>query len=114
MVDPAAIRRAMKDVINNNTILSMAARNFGISKTTTTISRYLLKFQEQDTPTDFEYTARNDVKKIFSAAQEFELAEYFKQAAKLRYGLTKKEAVKLAFKPLGMAKKMMWLCHRVG
>ena len=84
-VDPAAIGRAIKDVINNNIIVRMAARNFEISKTT--ISRYLLKFQEQETPTDFEYTARNDVKKIFSVTQEFELDEYFKQAAKLRYGL---------------------------
>jgi hypothetical protein len=74
----------------------MAARNLGISETT--ISRHLLKFQEQETPTDFEYTARNDVNKIFNAAREFELVEYFKQAAKLRYGLTKKEAVKLAFR----------------
>jgi hypothetical protein len=57
-----------------------------------------LKFQEQETPTDFEYTARNDVKKIFSATQKFDLVEYFKQAAILRFGITKKEAVKLAFK----------------
>jgi hypothetical protein len=74
----------------------MAARNFGISKTT--ISRHLLTFQKQETPTHFEYTARNDVKKIFIATQEFELVEYFKHAAKLRYGPTKKEAVKLPFK----------------
>jgi hypothetical protein len=31
-----------------------------------------------------------------SVPQEFELVEYFKQAAKLQYDLTKKEAVKLA------------------
>jgi hypothetical protein len=31
-VDPATIRRAIKDVINNNTILRMSARNFGIEK----------------------------------------------------------------------------------
>jgi len=74
----------------------MAARNFGISKTA--IGHHLLKFREQETPTDFEYTARNDGKRIFSATQEFELVEYFKQAAKLPYDLTKKEAVKLAFK----------------
>jgi len=49
----------------------MAVRNFGISETS--ISRHLLKLQEQETPTDFEYTARNYVKKIFSATQEFEL-----------------------------------------
>jgi len=74
----------------------MAARNFGILKST--ISRHLLKFQEQETHTDFEYRATNDIKKIFSATQKFELVGYFKQAAKLRYGVTNKEAVKLAFK----------------
>jgi hypothetical protein len=73
----------------------MAACNFGISKTA--LSRHLLKFQEQATPTDFEYTARNDVKEILSATQELELVEYFKQAAKLPYGLTKKETLKHTF-----------------
>jgi hypothetical protein len=43
----------------------MATWNFEISKTT--LSHHLLKFQEEETPTDFEYTVRNDVKKIFSA-----------------------------------------------
>jgi hypothetical protein len=57
----------------------------------------LLKFQEQETHTDFAYMARNDVKKIFSTKQEFELVEFFKTAEKLHYGLTKKEALKLAF-----------------
>jgi hypothetical protein len=45
----------------------------------------LLKFQEQETCTDFAYTARDDVKKIFSTKQEFELAEFFKKAEKLHY-----------------------------
>ena len=35
-----------------------------------------LKFQEHETRTDFEYRAINDVKKIFSATQEFEFGEY--------------------------------------
>jgi hypothetical protein len=34
---------------------------------------------------------------MFSTTQEFEMVKYFKQAAKLQYGLTKKEALKLAF-----------------
>jgi hypothetical protein len=33
----------------------------------------------------------------FSVPQEFELVKYFKQAAKLHYCLTNKEALKLAF-----------------
>jgi len=39
--------------------------NFGISKTT--LSRHLMKFQEKETPTDFQYTARIVVEEIFSA-----------------------------------------------
>ena len=88
----------------------MATCNFGISKTT--LSHHLLKFQEQETPTDFEYTARNDVKKIFSDTQEFELVEYFRQAAKLHYVLTKKEALKLTFqygKENGVVMPQSWI-----
>jgi hypothetical protein len=57
-----------------------------------------MKFQEQENSFSFEYTARNYVKKVFIAAQELELVEYFKQVATLHYGLIKKEALKLAFK----------------
>jgi len=53
-------------------------------------------FQEQGIPTYFEYRARNGVKNIFTFTQEFIFVEDFKQAAKLHYGLTKKEAVILA------------------
>jgi len=66
----------------------------------------LLKFQEQETCTDFANTARNDVKKIFSTKQEFELVEFFKKAEKLHYGLTKKEALKLAFQFGNYAKEL--------
>jgi hypothetical protein len=44
MVDPAGIGQAIKDVINNNTKVRIAAHNFGISKTT--LSHHFLKFQE--------------------------------------------------------------------
>ena len=56
----------------------MAAYNFGISKTT--LIHHLLKFQEKENPTNFEYTARNDVTKIFSATKK----EFFKLA--FQYG----------------------------
>ena len=88
----------------------MATWNFGISKTT--LSHHLLKFQEQETPTYIEYTAQNDVKKIFSATLEFELVEYFKQAAKLHYVLTTKEALKLTFqygKENGVVMPQSWV-----
>jgi hypothetical protein len=52
----------------------------------------LTKLQGQGTHADFEHTARNGLKKLFSAKQETEMAEYFEQAAELHYGLTKKEA----------------------
>ena len=35
-----------------------------------------LKYQEPETRTDFECTAINDDKKIFSATQEFEFGDY--------------------------------------
>jgi hypothetical protein len=57
----------------------MAASNFGISKTTQ--PSYLLKFKKQEIPADFEFTARNYVKKIFSATLGLELVECFKQVA---------------------------------
>jgi len=36
-----------------------------------------LNFQEHETRTDFEFRDINDVKKIFSATQQFEFFEYF-------------------------------------
>jgi hypothetical protein len=56
-----------------------------------------MRFQEQGNSFNFEHTARNDVKKVFSATQELELVAYLKKAATLHYGLTKNEALKLAF-----------------
>jgi hypothetical protein len=53
-----------------------------------------MKFQEQETLADFEYTARNYVNEIFSAKQELELIEYFKKAAELHCGVTIKETFK--------------------
>jgi hypothetical protein len=57
--DPAAIGWAIKNVIINNTKVKMAASNSGISRTT--LSCHLFKFQEQERPTDFEYTAKNNL-----------------------------------------------------
>jgi hypothetical protein len=93
-VDVVAIERAVQDVIKNKTKVRTATHDFGISRTT--LSHYLMRFQEQENPFNFEHTARNDVK-VFSATQELELVEYFKQAATLHYGLMKNEALKLAF-----------------
>jgi hypothetical protein len=73
----------------------MVACNFGISKTTLTYQ--ILRFQEQASATDFEYAARDNAKKSFSATQKLELVKYFKQAAKLHYGYTEDETLKLAF-----------------
>jgi hypothetical protein len=58
--DPAATGQAVKDTINNNTKLRVAALNFGISKTK--LSCYLWQFQEQEPPTDFECSVRNSAK----------------------------------------------------
>jgi hypothetical protein len=65
-IDSVAIGWALKYLINNKTKVSMAAHNIWLPKAI--VSRHLLKFKEQESPTDFEYTARNNVKKIFSAS----------------------------------------------
>jgi len=83
-VDPVAMGQAVKDIINNNKILRMAAFNFGISKTN--LSCYLLQFQEQEPPSPLQF------QEILIASHEFELVEYFKQAATFLYAVTKKEA----------------------
>jgi hypothetical protein len=56
-----------KDVINIKTKTRMAG---GISETT---KPSFVEVQEQESPTDFEYTAGNDVTKIFSATQRLDL-----------------------------------------
>jgi hypothetical protein len=54
-----------------------------------------MKFQKQEN--SFEYTARNDVKKVFLDTEELELVEYFKQAATLNYGLMKQGSSQTCF-----------------
>jgi hypothetical protein len=66
--DSVAIGRASKDVIINETKVRMAAHNVRISKNL--LSHHLVKFQEQESLTDFEYTARHVAKKIFSATRD--------------------------------------------
>jgi hypothetical protein len=56
--------------INIITRIRTEGRNFGISETT---KPSFVEVQEQESPTDFEYTARNDVTKIFIATQRLEL-----------------------------------------
>jgi hypothetical protein len=59
----------------NEIKVRMAARNVGISKNL--LSYHLLKFQEQESLTDFEYTARHVAEKIFSATQGLEVVKSF-------------------------------------
>jgi DNA-binding protein YbaB len=57
-----AIGKTIKEVINNKTTIRAVSCNFEISKIPQ--SRHLMKFQEKQILTDFEYTAVNDVKSI--------------------------------------------------
>ena len=90
-----AIGQAVNAVINKKTEVRAAVRNFTIYETTP--SRLLTEFEEQEFPTDFVYAARNYVKGTFSTSQKVYLVRYFKQAAKLRYVVIMKWALKIAF-----------------
>ena len=94
-VDINAIERAAADVLKNGTKIRTAARNFGVSKTT--LDRHIKKFNSIAQSADFVYEAKYDVKKVFNKDQELEIVDYVKQAAKLHYGLTKKDVLKLAY-----------------
>jgi len=71
----------VKGVINKGTAVRTAKSSFGISKPK--LSCHLLKFQDKEPPIDFEHTAKNNIKKVFSATWEFELVDCLNQAAKL-------------------------------
>jgi hypothetical protein len=94
-IDVEALSRAVTNVLQNNTKIRTAARNFGVSRTT--LTRHLLKHRVIPDQLAFKYEARNDVKRIFSNVEELELVEYCKQAARLHHGLTKKGILNLAF-----------------
>jgi hypothetical protein len=69
----AAIGRAVKGVISNSRAVRRATGSFGISKPK--LRCHLLKFQDKKLPTDFEHTAKNNIKKMFSVTREFELVD---------------------------------------
>jgi transposase-like protein len=80
-IDVEALSRAVTNVLQNNTKIRTAARNFGVSRTT--LTSHLLKHRVIPDQFAFKYEARNDVKRIFSNVEELELVEYCKQAARL-------------------------------
>jgi hypothetical protein len=73
----------------------MTAGNVGISKNL--LSHHLLKYQEQESLTDFKYTARHVAKKIFSATQGLELVVFHlsctKDSPKLAFWYGKEDSV---------------------
>ncbi|WP_341658275.1 helix-turn-helix domain-containing protein [Blattabacterium cuenoti] len=95
-VDIDAVKLAAADVLDKGMKIRTAARKHGISKTT--LDRHLKKNETLVNPQGtFEYIIKNDVRKVFTDKQELELVEYYKQAARLHYGLTKRDALKLAY-----------------
>jgi transposase-like protein len=94
-IDVEALSRAVTNVLQNNTKIRTAARNFGVSRTT--LTRHLLKHRAIPDQLAFKYEARSDVKRIFSNVEELELVECCKQAARLHHGLIRKGILNLAF-----------------
>lgn len=90
---PTTIKKAVKKVIENNCPLRDTARKYHLDKMT--LFRYVKKYKEKGEETNYE--ANHNSCQIFTTAEESSLAAYLLIATKMNYGLTPKEARKLAF-----------------
>lgn len=71
--------------------LRSTARKYGIPKST------LLRLSKNSVFKRRDYSTKHSSKQIFSKEEEIMLANYFIQASKLHYGLTRKAALKLTY-----------------
>ncbi|KAG5890658.1 hypothetical protein JTB14_034946 [Gonioctena quinquepunctata] len=93
-VDAANPQLAVNNVLQNNTSLRAAAALYKISKST--LARHN-KLHRESSKSDFEYSATNDVRKIFTVEEEKQLEEYLQFSSRLHYGLNKQEIRELAY-----------------
>ncbi|KAF2890467.1 hypothetical protein ILUMI_15706 [Ignelater luminosus] len=64
----------------------------------TTLDRHIKKYRNAKVPEEqFQYIAKNDVKKVFGGDLELALMNYLNEAARLHYGLTKIDILKLVY-----------------
>lgn len=88
------VHQACKEVSEGRNTLRGSAKKYDIDRTT--LSRYLLKFKSN--PGDTEELCPNFCKRqIFSKQEEEMLKVYLIKAAKLCYGLSRREVCKLAY-----------------
>lgn len=93
-VDVAKLELAANEVLRNNVCYRDAATLYDVSKST--LARHIKEHRESGKP-NFEYSATNAVKKIFTVEEEKQLEEYLLFSSRLHYGLNKKEIRLLAY-----------------
>lgn len=93
-IDPQKLKMAVNAVLDDNIKIRRAAEIYNVTKSTLAV---YVKKQRESGQNNFSYTASNAVKQVFSKQEEMELEKYLKKAAKMQYGLTKKEVLFLAY-----------------
>lgn len=88
------LKQAAFDVIENNMSIRDAANLHNVTKST--LGRHI-KIHRESQKTNFEYSASNAVRMVFTEQEEKRLAEYLEYSARLNYGLTKIEVRTLAY-----------------
>lgn len=90
------LRNAVKRVIEGNGI-SKVAKDFGISKSV--LQRRVAQYKNlsEEEQEKFTYVQKHGFKKVFSMLEEQMLEEYLLTAARMCYGLNKKQTRKLAY-----------------
>lgn len=88
------LEEAIRAVLEGKSVRE-AAREYSITKST--LWNYVKAHQTSGSATVNVKLGRNDTQQVFSKEQESELASYLDKAARLHYGLTKKDARSLAF-----------------
>lgn len=88
------MERAVKAIQNHDMSMREASRVYNLKLTT--LHRHV-KFHTQTGNQQYEYTASNAVKQVFNSQMELELLSYVKQAARMHYGMNKKEMRRLAY-----------------
>lgn len=93
-VDAEKLTQAVEECINGGIAIREAVRRYGVSKTT--LIRHIRGFKNSEAER-FTYSAKNNVKQVFSKNEEESLKTYLVTAARLHYGLTRVEVRKLAY-----------------
>lgn len=93
-VDRQALKAAVEATVKENLHIRDAAKIFNVTKST--LARHLRAHKTKGKDT-FEYSGTNAVKQVFSKDEEIALKDYLILASKHHYGLTRKDAMVLAF-----------------